>query len=271
MPDTPPLPPTTAPPRVALITGASAGIGRATTLELARAGVRVAVNARRADALDQLVAEIQAAGGSAHAFPADAADPDTLDQLWQDVCRWAGPDRASPDIVVANAGHGLAGGVLSSDTARWQHMFQLNVLGNLHLLRRAAQAMQQNPDAPAPADGWPHPRDIVVLGSVVGTHVSPFSAVYGSTKFALESCAEALRREVGKHGVRVTTVKPGIVLSEFQDVAGYDEENFGKTRAQFGRVLQPHDIAQAVRFVIDQPPHVHVNTLTIRPTGQDYP
>ena len=273
MPDTTSPPATTPPPRVALITGASAGIGRATALELAQAGVRVALNARRAPVLDQLAEEINSAGGTARAFPADAADPDTLDRLWQQVCDWAGPDRACPDIVVANAGHGLAGGVLSSDTDRWHHMFQLNVLGNLHLLRLAAAAMApdaSDDDAP-PRDGWDAPRDLVVLGSVVGTHISPFSAVYGSTKFALESCAEALRREVGKRGVRVTTVKPGIVLSEFQDVAGYDQDNFGHAVAKFGRVLEPADIARSIRFVVEQPPHVHVNTLTVRPTGQDYP
>ena len=110
-----------------------------------------------------------------------------------------------------------------------------------------------------------------MLGSVVGTNVSPFSGVYGASKFAVEAAAEALRREVGKSGVRVTTVKPGVVASEFQEVAGYDEDNFGKMVAKFGPMLEPDDVARAIRFAVEQPPNVHVNQITLRPVGQDYP
>ena len=244
--------------RTALVTGASAGIGRATALELAAAGANVVVSARRQERLDELVKEIESSGGRALAFAADASDDGEIDALWKAACDFAG---GVPQIVVANAGRGLQGGVLSSDDDVWRSMFELNVLGALHLLRVAGEAMKDG-------DG---PRDVVVLGSVVGTNVSPFSGVYGATKFAVEAAAEALRREVGRSGVRVTTIKPGIVESEFQDVAGYDEENFGKNVARFGKVLAPEDIARSIRFVLEQPPHVHVNQLTIRPVGQDYP
>ena len=244
--------------RTALVTGASAGIGRATALELAAAGANVVVSARRQERLDELVKEIKGNGGRALAFAADASDAGEIDALWKAACDFAG---GLPQIVVVNAGRGLQGGVLSSDESVWRSMFELNVLGALRLMRTAAGAMR----------GGEGPRDLVVLGSVVGTNVSPFSAVYGSTKFAVEAAAEALRREVGPDGLRVTTVKPGIVESEFQDVAGYDEENFGKSVAKFGKMLQPEDVARSIRFVLEQPPHVHVNQLTIRPTGQDYP
>jgi NADP-dependent 3-hydroxy acid dehydrogenase YdfG len=179
--------------------------------------------------------------------------------MWKQTTDWIS---ATPDIVVANAGRGLQGGVLSSDRDQWEQMFQLNITGNMHLMRIAAEAMQPLKD---------RPRDLIVIGSVVGTNVSPFSGVYGSTKFAIEAAAEALRREVGKAGVRVTTIKPGIVESEFQDVAGYDHDTFGKVVEKFGDMLQPDDIARAIVFAIQQPANVHINTLTIRPVGQDYP
>ncbi|MEM1108690.1 MAG: SDR family NAD(P)-dependent oxidoreductase [Planctomycetota bacterium] len=250
--------------RSALVTGASAGIGRATALDLASRGVRVAVNARRSDKLADLVAEIEAGGGQAQAFAADAAEPEAIDNLWTEVCAWAD---GVPEIVVANAGRGLAGSVLSSDQEAWESMFKVNVTGAMRLIRLAANAMR---DKLAEADDQFPGADIVVLGSVVGTNVSPFSGAYGATKFAVEAAAEALRREVGGVGVRVTTIKPGIVISEFQGVAGYGEQ-FDQAVAHFGKMLEPEDVARSIGYVLEQPPHVHVNTLTIRPVGMDYP
>ena len=254
--------------RTALVTGASSGIGRATALELAAAGLTVLVNARREDELDKLVAEIEAAGGEAHALPGDAAEPAALDRLWAEACDRAGSSGGGVvDVLVANAGRGLQGGVLSSNRETWESMFQLNVVGTMHLMRTAALAMREGGEA----------SDIVVVGSVVGTHISPFSAVYGATKFAIESAAEALRREMATasggsgRGVRVTTVKPGIVETEFQDVAGYDRETFGEAVEKFGPMLSPADVARVIRFVVEQPPNVHVNQITVRPVGQDYP
>lgn len=241
----------------ALITGASAGIGHATALELARRGYAVTVSARREAKLEELAAEIAAAGGLAHAVAADASEPEALDRLLADATEHFG---GVPDVVVANAGHGLAGGVLSSDRSRWEHMIRLNFFATTHLLRIAAEAMVERGRG-----------DVVVIGSCVGVNVSPFSGMYGATKFAVGAAAEALRREVGSRGVRVTNIRPGIVASEFQDVAGYDAENFGKATEKFGEVLAPEDVARTIGFVVNQPPHVHINELTIRPVGQDYP
>ena len=146
-------------------------------------------------------------------------------------------------------------------------MVRLNVLGAMHLLRVAGAALSDGRGGPDEGDK----RDVFVLGSVVGTNVSPFSGVYGATKFAIEAAAEALRREVGKTGVRVTTVKPGIVASEFQAVAGYDHETFGQVVEKYGAMLEPDDVARCIAFAAAQPANVHVNTLTVRPVGQDYP
>jgi NADP-dependent 3-hydroxy acid dehydrogenase YdfG len=119
---------------------------------------------------------------------------------------------------------------------------------------------------------WPqHPRDLVIIGSNVGRHISPFSSMYGSTKFALHSIAEAVRREIGPKGVRVSLIEPGIVRSEFQEVAGYDPGTFGELMERYGPVLEPQDVARAVGFVVTQPPAVHIGDLLIRPTRQQYP
>jgi len=134
------------------------------------------------------------------------------------------------------------------------------VLGAAHLMRCAGQYLVGRGGG-----------DIVVIGSTVGRNISPFSAFYGSSKFAVAGLAEGLRREVCGHGVRVSLVMPGIVLSGFQDVAGYTEDNFGKSVAQFGRLLDPEDIAEGVRWLLTLPRHVNVSEIIFRPAGQAYP
>jgi NADP-dependent 3-hydroxy acid dehydrogenase YdfG len=113
--------------------------------------------------------------------------------------------------------------------------------------------------------------DIVIVGSVVGRHISPFSAVYGATKFAVHSLAEGLRREVGTSGVRVSLVEPGIVLSGFQLVAGYSDELVNNFEERFGPLLIGEDVANAIQYIVSQPPHVHISDIVVRPTRQDYP
>jgi NADP-dependent 3-hydroxy acid dehydrogenase YdfG len=112
--------------------------------------------------------------------------------------------------------------------------------------------------------------DIVVIGSVAGHNISPFSAFYGGSKFAIAAIAEAFRREVASKKVRVSVVKPGIVLTEFQQVAGYSD-SFYTNIEKFGKVIDSKDVARAITFIVSQPAHVHINEMVIRPTGQDYP
>ena len=242
--------------KTAIITGASAGIGEATALQLASAGAHVVLNARRQEKLELLAHRIRAAGGQATVLAGDAGQTAAIAALVDQTLAL----RGQIDIVIVNAGRGLAGGLLGSDRAQWEQMYQVNVLGAAHLMRRAAAHMTARKTG-----------DIVVLGSVAGHHISPYSGFYGSTKWALWGIAEALRREICATGVRVTTIKPGIVLSEFQDVAGYNEENFGKNIEKYGPLLAPADVARAIGFVVEQPPHVHINELVIRAMGQDYP
>jgi NADP-dependent 3-hydroxy acid dehydrogenase YdfG len=245
--------------KTAIVTGASSGIGRATAVSLAKAGAAVVIHARRQDRLDEVAEQIRATGGMVLAVAGDAAVERDVDRVLERALAWKEGGRRY-DIVVVNAGRGLAGGVLGSDEAQWQEVFDVNVLGAARLMRRAAGHLAGRKGG-----------DIVVIGSVVGRNVSPFSAFYGSSKFAVGALAEGLRREVCALGVRVTLVEPGIVLSGFQDVAGYTPENFGNSVAQFGTLLEPQAIADAIQWVLSLPPHVNVNEIMIRPTGQVYP
>ena len=113
--------------------------------------------------------------------------------------------------------------------------------------------------------------DIVIVGSVVGRHISPFSAVYGATKFAVHALAEGLRRELGPKGIRVSLVEPGLVVSGFQEAAGYSDDLVQNFHDKFGPLLHGDDVANAIHFIVAQPPHVHISDIVVRPTRQDYP
>jgi len=245
--------------KTAIITGASSGIGRAAALTLARSGAAVVIQARRKDRLDELASEIIANGGKALSVVGDAGVQADIDALLDCALTW-NDGGCKYDIVVVNAGRGLAGGVLSSDESQWEELYQINVFGAAHLMRRAAQYLVRRQSG-----------DIVAISSVVGRNISPFSGFYGSSKFAVSAIAEGLRREICSHGVRVSVIMPGIVISEFQGVAGYNEENFGKGVAQFGKLLEPQAIADGIHWLLTLPPHVNVNEIMIRPTGQSYP
>jgi NADP-dependent 3-hydroxy acid dehydrogenase YdfG len=242
--------------KVAVVTGASAGIGAAVAEELARCGAAVVLQARRGEKLREVAKNIEKSGGKALAVEGDASVQKDIDRLLEEALNWGG----RLDAAVVNAGRGLAGSLLTSDLSQWEQMYAVNVMGAAYLMRRAGEhfARQQS-------------GDIVVLSSVAGHNISPFSGFYGSSKWAVWAAAEALRRELCPKKVRVTTVKPGIVLSEFQEVAGYNEDNFYKGIQRFGTLLEPADVARAIAFVLSQPAHVHINELVIRPTGQDYP
>lgn len=258
--------------RIAVVTGASAGIGQAVARDLAARGARVVLNARRAERLAALADEI--GRERAAAVAGDASDPGVIERML-DTAREAfgrpGPAGGAPreaDLVVVNAGRGLAGSVVTSDPSQWEEMVRTNVLGAARLMRAAAVRMV----AQAEREGWrTRARDLIVLGSVVGRHVSPFSSMYGSTKFAVHGMAEGVRRELAPKGVRVTLVEPGFVVSEFQGVAGYQDEWFRGVVDRIGPVLEPGDVARCVSFIAAQPAHVHVSDVLVRPTRQDYP
>ncbi len=247
-------------PRIAIITGATSGIGEAVAGKFAAAGFGVVGNGRNAAKLAAMEKEL---GRLFHGVAGDAADAAVIKKLFAAAERFGRP----ADIVVANAGRGLGGSVKDADLSQFDDRLKLNVAAVLAILQPAARQMAARQAQVFPREA----ADIVVVGSVVGRNISPFSAVYGATKFAVHALTEGLRREIGPKGVRVSLVEPGIVLSGFQAAAGYSEEMQRGFHDKFGPLLVGRDVAEAVHYIVTQPPHVHISDVVVRPTRQDYP
>jgi NADP-dependent 3-hydroxy acid dehydrogenase YdfG len=252
--------------RVGIITGASAGIGLATAKMLVGAGARVVLNARRVERLAALTSEL----GVDRAVPVvgDCSDERVITAML-DTAR----DRfgSEADLTVVNAGRGLNGSVMTSDITQWEEMIRTNLLGAARLIREAGKRMLRASEGKSGASVLTGPRDIIVLGSTVGRNVSPFSSMYGSTKFAVHGLAEGARRELGPKGIRVSLIEPGFVVSEFQGVAGYDPQWVREVFERIGPPLTPADVARCVLFIASQPAGVHIADILVRPTRQDYP
>ena len=253
--------------RIAVVTGASAGIGLATAEHLFKLGAGVVINARRADKLAAVARQIDPSGKRVIPVAGDAGSSEAIAAMLAAARTSLG---GVADLVVVNAGRGLKGSVTDSDQSQWEEMIRTNVLGAAKLMREAGLGMAAA--ATAQGGAWvSSPRDRVVIGSVVGRHVSPFSSMYGGTKFAVSGMVEGVRRELGPKGVRVTLVEPGFVTSEFQGVAGYDPAWYQGVVDRIGPVLMPEDVARVIGVVAQQPAHVHLSNVLVRPTRQDYP
>ncbi|MEM6731410.1 MAG: SDR family oxidoreductase [Myxococcota bacterium] len=247
--------------RVGIITGATSGIGASCVRRLVGAGFGIVGLGRRKDRLDALEADL---GGGFRGVAGDATEADTLERLFS-----AAEEHFSmpANLVVVNAGRGLGGSVATADLSEVHSLIELNVTGALRLMQAAAQRFTPRAEREFPNAAY----DIVVIGSVVGRSISPFSAVYGATKFAVHSMAEALRRELASKGVRVTLVEPGYVRTEFHQAGGYSDETIETLNERFGPPLDGDDIASAIHHLVSLPPHVHMSDVVVRPTRQDYP
>lgn len=249
--------------RVAVVTGATAGIGRAVAERLVASGARVVGCGRRCEPLLHLERMVNC--DEVLRFvgcQVDITATGTTDTLFETArARFGG----APDLFVINAGRGLPGSLLEADESRWTALFELNCVAAARQMRAAAITMiQARRFSPAP-------QDLVVMGSIVGRHVSPFNPVYAASKSALHALTEALRREIAGSCVRVTLVEPGIVRTEFQETAGYDIADFEAYEGEIGPFLTADDVARLVAFMVALPPHVHASDVVIRPTRQAYP
>ncbi len=241
--------------RVALITGASSGIGAALARALAARGVRLALAARRTERVQALADEVTRGGGEALALTTDVRDEAAVQAMVAATVERLG----GIDILIPNAGFGYRSSIVAGDTQRWKDMLDTNVFGVLLTLKYGV------PHVVARGRG-----DIFLLSSVAGRVVATGGAAYSASKFAVNAIGEALRQEVSRQNVRVTVLQPGVVVSEFQAVAEYPP-NFIETWLQGTPPIQPGDIAQTVLALLDLPPYVAVNELLIRPTGQIAP
>ncbi|MTD43556.1 SDR family NAD(P)-dependent oxidoreductase [Conexibacter sp. W3-3-2] len=240
------------------ITGASSGIGEATALACARAGASVALAARRADRVQALAQRIEQEGGRAVALPTDVTDERQARAFVEHAYEAFG----RLDGLVNNAGVMLLGAVTGADTAQWRRMIDVNVLGLLYCTHAAIPVMQRNAD---PAGGH-----IVNVSSTAGRNASLGAAVYNLTKFGVCGFSEALRQEVLHHGIRVTVVEPGFTASELLDhnTDPMVQAGAAHRRQEIGKVLESEDVAAAIVYALEQPAHVSVNEILVRPTGQ---
>lgn len=240
--------------RVALVTGASSGIGEATALALAVAGAEVVVVARRADRLKALTERIGKAGGKAHAIEADVARPDGAQGLINDVL--ARGKRL--DIIVNNAGVMLLSPVSEARSEDWRQMIEVNLVALMELTRAALPHLKESKG------------HIVNVSSVAGRVANPGAAGYAATKFGVVAFSEALRREIYADKVRVTVIEPGMVETELGDHITNPgmKANLEQRRATM-EPLQSEDVAAAVLYAVTQPPRVNVNEILIRPTDQE--
>jgi NADP-dependent 3-hydroxy acid dehydrogenase YdfG len=244
---------------VALVTGASSGIGEETAAVLADLGADVVVAARRADRLDALVERISGAGGRAHAVVTDVSDESQANAAVARAVEAFG----RLDTVVANAGVMLLGQIEGADTTDWRRMLELNTLGAMYTAHAAL------PHLLAAADQEPRRvADLVITSSVAGRQVRLGSGGYNASKHAIGAFAEALRLEVTQRHVRVGLVEPGAVETELVDHNTPEVQE--RMRERFGSMqrMQAEDIARTIAFVVTSPRHVAINEVLIRPTEQ---
>jgi NADP-dependent 3-hydroxy acid dehydrogenase YdfG len=235
--------------KTAIVTGASSGIGEATARLLAGAGCNVVLAARREERLRDLTAEL---GEVALAAPTDVTDPAACAALVARAVERFG----SLQILVNNAGVGLYGSIPEGAPEDWRKMFEVNVLGVLYTTRAAVRHML------ARGSG-----DLVFVSSLAGRRVpAPDGTVYAATKHAITAVAEGLRMDVHDKGVRVINVEPGLVRTEFPENSYPDA---GEYYANKGfSPLEAQDVAAAVVYALQQPAHVSVNEVVVRPTEQ---
>ena len=231
--------------RIALVTGASSGIGAATVRSLAGAGFEVVGAARRLERVEEVVRDV---GG--RALRLDVTDPDSVAELAE----------ALPEVsvLVNNAGGALGlEPIAEADEEKWREMYESNVMGVMRVTKALLPALEQSGDG-----------HIVVMGSVAGIEVYPGGGGYTAAKHAAHALAQTLRLELLGKPIRVTEIAPGLVETEFSVV------RFGGDREKADAVyegltpLTGEDVADAIAWVVTRPPHVDVDYLSIKPTDQ---
>ncbi len=241
--------------KVALVTGASSGIGEATAVALARAGAAVAIGARRKDRLEALADRLRTDGAAVLSLDLDVTD----EQACADAVRRTREELGGLDVLVNNAGVMLLGTIVGADPEDWRRMLSTNVLGVMYMTHAAVDGMVEQGSG-----------DIVNMSSVAGRTARKGAGVYNASKWAVNAFSESLRQEVTGRGVRVGLVEPGAVTTELTDHITQPEAREASVRMYTTmRSLEAEDIARAVVYMVSQPPHVAVNEMLVRPTDQE--
>jgi NADP-dependent 3-hydroxy acid dehydrogenase YdfG len=243
--------------KIALVTGASSGIGAAAAVALAAAGATVAMVARRADRLDALVRQIEDGGGNALALPGDVTDEKVAQGVVTETIRRFG----RLDILVNSAGIIDAGGVENAVTEQYRRVLDINLMASLYTSRAVIGPMR--------AQGG---GDIINISSIAGRRAAALFNAYSASKFALTAMTEALRQEVARHGIRVCIIEPGATTTEVSaGVSDPTSRKFIAAHVSKEGAMKPEDVAAAIVFVAALPPRANVSELLIRPTSDAAP
>ncbi|MCZ2820109.1 SDR family NAD(P)-dependent oxidoreductase [Modestobacter sp. VKM Ac-2977] len=241
--------------KVALVTGASSGIGEATAIALAEAGAAVAIGARRKDRLDALATKLRDDGARVLQLDLDVTD----EQACTAAVTRTREELGGLDVLVNNAGVMLLGTIVGADPEDWRRMIDTNVLGVLYMTHAAIEGMVEQGSG-----------DVVNMSSVAGRTARKGAGVYNASKWAVNAFSESLRQEVTGRGVRISLVEPGAVATELTDHITQPEAKRASQEMAAGMTrLQAEDIARAVLYVVSQPGHVAVNEVLVRPTDQE--
>ena len=239
--------------KIALVTGASSGIGAATAQLLAREGVVVAAVARRADRLNDLVKGIEAAGGRGAAFAADITTESEADSVARQILARFG----RIDILVNSAGIIRPGGAEASDPAHWREMIDINLLATMYLSRSVLPGMRERGDG-----------HIVVVSSTAGRNVGAGNVGYFASKHAVNAFAEGMRQEVAGFGIRVTIVEPGATTTEVADsIPDPATRTLMVTHVSKEGSMRSEDVGGAIVYALKQPPNVNIREIWIAPTA----
>ncbi len=244
--------------RVAVITGASSGIGEATARQLASRGASVALIARRADKLEALAAEITAAGGTALVIVADVTDADAITRAAATVQEKLG----TTSILFNNAGIMLPAPMQEHNVDQWKHQIDLNVTALVTTIGAFVDQLVVSASQGGPAD-------LINTSSIAGQNIFPNFSVYSATKAFVTHLTTTLRVELGAQGVRVGSIAPGLVKTELAGhvtdagvsdwIAGADDSI---------TLLNAEDIAEIITFTVSLPAHVNLQQVVVLPTGQ---
>ena len=244
--------------RVAVITGASSGMGRATALLLAARGAKVALLARRQDALENVAAEIRTAGGVALVVVTDVTDQASTDAAAATVLREFG----HADLVFNNAGLMLPGVMGAQPVHEWERQIDLNVTGALRVIQSFIPQLEA-----AAAAG--RTVDLINTSSIAGQYLFAYFAAYSATKAFVSHLTRHLRLELGPKNIRVSVLEPGITATELQGhVTFQGVKDWLAEAAKTIDFLQPEDIAQTVGFLVSLPRHVNLQQVVIMPTKE---
>jgi NADP-dependent 3-hydroxy acid dehydrogenase YdfG len=244
---------------VALITGASSGIGEATARALAAQGAKVSLAARRLERMERLAAEIGGQGHTALAIEADLADQvqavDAVDRTVNELGRL--------DIVVNNAGVMLLGPIENAPTEEWDRMIDLNLKGLINTTHAALPHLLA-----ATEDSARGCADVVNISSVAGRVARAGSGVYNLTKHGVGAFSESFRQEFADRKVRTIVIEPGAVETELTDHLRDGVKEQVRGRFYDMEILQATDVADAIAYAVTRPWHVSLNEILIRPTEQ---